>query len=143
MKSIKFKHILIFTSTVAVPPLFWAARAPEVRGPRVGSGSRKKKAAPDGSGAIHKLKFLICALKKLTINTSPFLDHIYLYKLLFSSCLTQCFGSGSEWILVFSPIWIRVLKVRIRIRPLINLWDLNDGTGIDKVFEEPDQKEHC
>ena len=31
------------------------------------------------------------------------------------------------------------LKVRIRIRPLINLWDLNDG--FDKVLEEPDQKD--
>ena len=28
---------------------------------------------------------------------------------------------------VFSPIRIRVLKVRIRIHPVINLWDLNDG----------------
>ena len=36
--------------------------------------------------------------------------------------LCQCFGSG--WIRVFSPIRIRVLKVRIR--PLINVWDLND-----------------
>ena len=37
----------------------------------------------------------------------------------------QCFWAGSRWIQVFSPIRIRVLKVRIR--PLINLWDLNDG----------------
>ena len=49
----------------------------------------------------------------------------------------QCFGSG--WIQVFSLIWIRVLKVRIC--PLINLWDLNDG--FDKVLEEPDQKGQC
>ena len=41
----------------------------------------------------------------------------------------------------FLPIRIRVLKVRIRIRPLINLWDLNDG--FDKVLEEPDQKGQC
>ena len=34
----------------------------------------------------------------------------------------------------FLPIRIRVLKVRIRIRPLINLWDLNDG--FDKVLEK-------
>ena len=30
------------------------------------------------------------------------------------------------------------LKVRIRIRPLLTLWDLNDG--FDKVLEEPGQK---
>ena len=47
----------------------------------------------------------------------------------------QCFGSG--WIWGFSPIRIRVLKVRIRIRPFINLCDLNDG--FEKVLEEPDQ----
>ena len=59
----------------------------------------------------------------------------------------QCFGSGffcqfirlrkdlgflvnpfgSQWIQVFSPIRIRVLKVCIRIRPFINLCDLNYG----------------
>ena len=43
-----------------------------------------------------------------------------------------CFGSGSGWIRVFSPIRVRVLKVRIRT--LINLWDLNDG--FDKVLEK-------
>ena len=46
--------------------------------------------------------------------------------------LKQCFGSGG--IRVFSTI-------RIRMRPLINLWDLNDG--FDKVSEEPDQKGQC
>ena len=49
----------------------------------------------------------------------------------------QCFRSG--WIRVFSPIRIRFLKVRIR--PLINLSDLNDD--FDKVLEEPDQKRQC
>ena len=43
----------------------------------------------------------------------------------------QCCGAGP-----FLPIQIRVLKVRIWIRPLKNLWDLNDG--FDKVLEEPD-----
>ena len=38
----------------------------------------------------------------------------------------------------FSPIRISVLKVRIRIRPCINLCDLNDG--LDKVLEKPDKK---
>ena len=57
-----------------------------------------------------------------------------------------CFGTGSGWIRVFSPIRIRVLKFRIRvlkfrIRPLINLWDLNDG--FDNVLEEPDKKGQC
>ena len=42
---------------------------------------------------------------------------------------------------VFSPIRIRVLKVRIRSRPFINLWDLNDG--YEKVLEEPDQNGQC
>ena len=51
----------------------------------------------------------------------------------------QCFGSGTGWIRVFSPIRIRILKVRIRL--FINLSDLNDG--FDKVFEEPDQKRQC
>ena len=41
----------------------------------------------------------------------------------------------------FSPIRIRVLKVWIRIHPLINSWDLNDG--FDKFLEEPDQKGQC
>ena len=49
----------------------------------------------------------------------------------------QCLGS--DWIRVHSPIRIRVLKVWIR--PLINLWDLNDG--FDKVLKEPDQKGQC
>ena len=40
---------------------------------------------------------------------------------------------------VFFLIWIRVLKVRIR--PFINLSDLN--YGYDKVLEEPDQKRPC
>ena len=39
----------------------------------------------------------------------------------------------------FSPIRISVLKVRIRIRPCINLCDLNDG--LDKVLEKPDKKD--
>ena len=41
----------------------------------------------------------------------------------------------------FSPIRIRMdlgLKVRIQIRPFINLCDLNDG--FYKVLEQPDQK---
>ena len=46
----------------------------------------------------------------------------------------KCFGS--RCIRVYSPIRIRVLEVRIR--PFINLCDLNDG--FDKVLEEPDQK---
>ena len=33
------------------------------------------------------------------------------------------------------------LKVRIRIRPFINLCDLNDG--FDKFLKEPDQKRQC
>ena len=53
----------------------------------------------------------------------------------------QCFGSGSGWIWVSSPIRIRVLKVRIRIPPCINFCDLNDG--FDKVLEKPDQKRWC
>ena len=47
---------------------------------------------------------------------------------------SQCFGSG-----FFRPSGSRFFKVRIR--PLINFWDLNDG--FDKVLEEPDQKEQC
>ena len=43
------------------------------------------------------------------------------------------------WIRVFSLIRIRVLKVRIR--PLINLWYLNDVYY--KVLEEPDHKGQC
>ena len=46
----------------------------------------------------------------------------------------KCFGS--RCIRVYSPIRIRVLEVRIR--PFINLCDLNDG--FDKVLEEPEQK---
>ena len=57
--------------------------------------------------------------------------------LIIGKCMDQCFGSG--WNRVFSPIRIRVLKVRIR--PFINLCDLNDG--FDKVLEEPDQKGQC
>ena len=53
-----------------------------------------------------------------------------------SPCSIQCFGS--RWIRFFSPIRIRALKVRIWIRPCINLCDLNDG--FDKVFEKPDKK---
>ena len=43
-------------SSVAEPPLFWAAPAPGRQGPGAdsGSGSRQKKAAPGGSGSIHK-----------------------------------------------------------------------------------------
>ena len=56
---------IIFTTSVAEPPLFWAALAPEVRGPGADSGSdqigsapapgKKKRlqAAPGGSGSIH------------------------------------------------------------------------------------------
>ena len=54
---------------------------------------------------------------------------------------TQCFGSGSGWIRVFSPIWIRIRVLKVRICTLINLWDLNDG--FDTVLEEPDQKGQC
>ena len=39
----------------------------------------------------------------------------------------------------FSPIQIRIRGLKVRIRPLINFWDLNDG--FDKVLEEPDQKQ--
>ena len=49
----------------------------------------------------------------------------------------QCSGSG--WFGVFSPIQIWVLKVRIR--PFINLCDLNDGF-FNKFLKEPDQKGH-
>ena len=31
--------------------------------------------------------------------------------------------------------------LKVRICPLINLWDLNDG--FDKILEEPDQKGQC
>ena len=34
----------------------------------------------------------------------------------------------------FSPIWIRAIKVRIR--PLINLWDLNVGFEIMQAVEQ-------
>ena len=54
-----------------------------LRNYEVGSGSIQKKAAQGSSGSIHKF-FLFFALKKLIINTSPFLDHIDLYKLLLS-----------------------------------------------------------
>ena len=47
----------IDNSSVAEPPLFWAAPAPAPgrQGPGAdsGSGSRQKKAAPGGSGSIH------------------------------------------------------------------------------------------
>ena len=56
-------------------------------------------------------------------------------------CIWQCFGSGSRWLQVYSQIRIRVLKFRIRIRPFINLCDLNDR--FDNVLEEPDQKRQC
>ena len=38
-------------SSVAEPPLFWAAPAPDVRGPGGDSGSRQKRVAPGGSSS--------------------------------------------------------------------------------------------
>ena len=46
-----------------------------------------------------------------------------------SCSFMQCSGSG--WIRVFSPI---------RIRPLIDLWDLNDG--FDKVWRNLTKKDN-
>ena len=39
------------------------------------------------------------------------------------------------------PFAIRIWVLKVRIRPLINLLDLNDG--FDKALEEPDQKGQC
>ena len=44
--------------SVAEPPLFWAALAPEVRGPGADSGSRQKKAAPAPYSNIFHFEFL-------------------------------------------------------------------------------------
>ena len=76
-----------------------------------------------GPKNFKQFKFLIYFIKANTV--------------IFQTTFYQCFGSG--WIWVFSPIRIRVLKVQIR--PLVNLQDLNDG--FDKVLEEPDQKGQC
>ena len=64
----------------------------------------------------------------------PFFD----FEVYRSPC-KQCFGSGC--FRGFLPIWIRVLKVGMWIRLLINLRDLNDG--YDKVLEEPNQGGQC
>ena len=64
----------------------------------------------------------------------PFFD----FEVYRSPC-KQCFGSGC--FRGFLPIWIRVLKVGMWIRLLINLRDLNDV--YDKVLEEPNQKGQC
>ena len=61
--SVSFSLLSVFTvyvdRSVTEPPLFWAAPAPDVRGPvadsgsrqKSGSGSRQNRAAPGGSGS--------------------------------------------------------------------------------------------
>ena len=66
-------------------------------------------------------------------------EYTYRKVIEYTYCQCQCFGSGSRWTRVYSPIW--VLKVWIWIRPFKNLCDLNDG--FDKVLKEPDQKRQC
>ena len=83
----KMGHFRMLTGmhvSVAEPPLFWAAPAPDVRGPVADSGSRQKKrlwlqTKKGGSWRLRlrllTLIFLISALKSAIIKVS-FFDHI-------------------------------------------------------------------
>ena len=73
LKDKKYGHSTL--TGVAEPPLFWTAPAPDVRVPgadQIGSAPApvKKRRL-----RLHTLNFSFCALKKLIINSSPFLDH--------------------------------------------------------------------
>ena len=88
--------------SVAEPPLFWAAPAPDGQGPRADSSSdllgltqapgKKRRLR------IHKLKFFILSFQKVNYLYKSILDHIYRSHLLLMSCLTQ--EQGFPFVLV-------------------------------------------
>ena len=119
--------------SVAEPPLFPASLAPDVRNPRYRSRLR-----PNWVGSrrfrLPTLKFLFC--KKLIINTSPFLDHIYFYKLLLSHvlhknkaflfCLPKIKGAGGAEAALKRRLWLRASTNK---KNRLRLWSRSKSGG--------------
>ena len=84
----KFIGLQYNESVLCSLPFFGRLRKSEVPEPtpadQIGSALAPDKERRLQAAPASKLIFLFCALKKLIINTSPFLDHIYLYTLLLS-----------------------------------------------------------
>ena len=73
-------------SSVAEPPLIWAAPAPDGQGPGADSGSDLLGSAPAPGKKrrlrLHTLKFFILSFQKVNYYYKSVLDHIYPSKLL-------------------------------------------------------------